>query len=136
MENIQKDHKLLFDVYDLNRQNSISYQNFLKILKTLGLYAEFSILNIEAGIVNSHLSFDDFQSIMGNIVRKVENEQKRFLFDQYSDAEGLISKTQLRNMLNNHLDNMCEEDVNNLIEDFMRGEERISYEKFRMINIF
>ena len=26
--------------------------------------------------------------------------------------------------------------VNNLIEDFMRGEERISYEKFRMINIF
>ncbi len=136
MENIQKDHKLLFDVYDVNRQNSISYQNFLKILKTLGLYAEFSLLNIEAGNVNSHLSFDDFQSIMGNTVRKVEYAQKRFLFDQYSDAEGLISKTQLRNILNNHLDNMCEEDVNNLIEDFMRGEERISYEKFRMINIF
>ena len=136
MENIQKDHKLLFDIYDVNRLNSISYQNFLKILKTLGLSEEFSLLNIEESNLNNQLSFEDFQAVMGNIVRNVEHEQKKFLFDQYSNAEGLISKTKLRELLNNHLDNMCEEDVDNLIEDFMLGEESISYDRFRTINIF
>ena len=134
MENIEKDHKLLFDIYDINKDDSITLESFELILESLGLSAEFQSLLSEDYI--SRFSYDDFSQILKRLSEKVDLKNNQFLFEDYADESGYITESKLRELIVNHIDNITDSEIDNLIEDFMNGEDKINYDRFKKIKIF
>jgi len=134
MENIEKDHKLLFDIYDINKDDSITLESFELILESLGLSAEFQSLLSEDYI--SRFSYDDFSQILKRLSEKVDLKNNQFLFEDYADESGYITESKLRELIVNHIDNITDSEIDNLIEDFMNGEDKINYDRFKKIKFF
>ena len=113
-EVIKNELKLLFDNFDIDKNNTITFDNFLKCLKSVNHKATkkmaTDILAEQTKKNPSNVDRDTFNEILYNYIKKslfIQKEEKDFLMNLFREADidknGFLSRSQVKYLMRNKI---------------------------------
>ena len=113
-EVIKNELKLLFDNFDIDKNNTITFDNFLKCLKSVNHKATkkmaIDILAEQTKKNPSNVDRDTFNEILYNYIKKslfIQKEEKDFLMNLFREADidknGFLSRSQVKYLMRNKI---------------------------------
>ncbi|CCC67675.1 hypothetical protein NCAS_0A11170 [Naumovozyma castellii] len=125
-----------FDLFDRDHNGSISASELATVMKSLGLSpteAEVTDLMNEIDVDGNHqIEFDEFLALMSRQLKSNDSEQELIeafkVFDKNGD--GLISKTELKQVLTSIGEKIDDTELEEMIKDVSNGSGQINIQQF------
>uniref|UniRef100_A0A5S6QBT6 EF-hand domain-containing protein n=1 Tax=Trichuris muris TaxID=70415 RepID=A0A5S6QBT6_TRIMR len=137
-DELMAQYRAAFQMFDSNNDGSISNQEFLSVMQSLGLSAskeEVSRMIIQADVDgDGTIDFSEFVHFLSSWSVPVDEEKELALIFQVFDQnkDGLISPNELRTVMLNLGEELSSEDVSTMISAAdSNGDGLINFEEFK-----
>ena len=127
-ETIKNEIKILFDNFDLNKNDQISFEDFYKCLKSVDHKATkndaYKILSEHSNKNNSNVDRETFNEIIYKYIQKslfIQREEKDYIMNLFREADidknGYLRRNQIKYLITNKINcNLTDAELNEILD--------------------
>ena len=81
-------------------------------------------------------SYEIVKNKVNEIKKEIDEQNNKYLFEQYADENGLIDKNNCRELFINHITSFTPEQIESLLDDIFKQKKLVEFNDLQNIHIF